>query len=137
MPGTSGLGTCVALALLFYRGYPIRTKHNKIRGDNEVRETERRPVEKWAACYTDAQSYLILFIMSEADELAAKLARRNKILDGEEVAPAKAVTVFNPYTEFPVRSMHWSIFGLGIVLTQSGILSQGNQGIRKEVQGGI
>ncbi len=37
-----------------------------------------------------------------ADELAEKLARRSKINEGEDVPPPKTITVFNPYTEFPV-----------------------------------
>ena len=40
--------------------------------------------------------------MSETEELAKKLARRNQINEGEAVEPieSKANTVFNPYTEF-------------------------------------
>lgn len=40
--------------------------------------------------------------MSETEELANKLARRNKINDGEnvEVMESRANAVFNPYTEF-------------------------------------
>eukprot|EP00048_Salpingoeca_helianthica_P022341 m.17743 g.17743 ORF g.17743 m.17743 type:complete len:189 (-) comp7193_c0_seq1:233-799(-) len=36
-----------------------------------------------------------------ADELAAKLARRNQINDGESVEPSPEKKIFNPYTEFP------------------------------------
>ncbi len=42
-----------------------------------------------------------------ADELASILARRTKINDGEQVPPATQRTIFNPYTEFPVRSVIW------------------------------
>ena len=34
------------------------------------------------------------------DELASKLARREAINEGEEVAPAQERNIFNPYTEF-------------------------------------
>lgn len=37
--------------------------------------------------------------MSETEELAKKLARRNQINEGEDV-PRKQLEVFNPYTEF-------------------------------------
>ena len=37
--------------------------------------------------------------MSETDELAQKLARRNQINEGEDV-PRNQMEVFNPYTEF-------------------------------------
>lgn len=37
--------------------------------------------------------------MSETNELAQKLARRNQINEGEDV-PRKQLEVFNPYTEF-------------------------------------
>ena len=42
---------------------------------------------------------LIEVNMSETNELAQKLARRNQINEGEDVPP-KQMEVFNPYTEF-------------------------------------
>ena len=38
----------------------------------------------------------------EASELAAKLARRAKINEGEEKGEIKSAKVFNVFTEFPV-----------------------------------
>jgi hypothetical protein len=38
--------------------------------------------------------------MSETEELANKLARRNMINEGEKVEPVRRLQVFNPYTEF-------------------------------------
>ena len=40
-----------------------------------------------------------LSIMSETDELAAKLSRRQALNENEEM-PRRQMTVFNPYTEF-------------------------------------
>lgn len=39
----------------------------------------------------------------EVNELAAKLARRTAINDGEAKPELASTKVFNPYTEFPVR----------------------------------
>ena len=38
--------------------------------------------------------------MSETDELAQKLNRRNQINEGEDVEALPTREVFNPYTEF-------------------------------------
>ncbi len=43
-----------------------------------------------------------------AEELAAKLARRAQINEGEAVEASPERKIFNPYTEFPVRGREGS-----------------------------